>query len=206
MTRRSSRCGRSAAGGTKSVRFDTRTPTACRSPPMAAAVMARVCGSGSVNYNAWLMKSASTSWFTICHPGQAVESTTGAVAVGREGNCCPAAFACRCLIGSCHGSVSSRRSSNRTCRFPASGFLLSSSLRARQVGTTARQDKEAERLVEILVRILAVPGAHLSAASHQPSLQTPLNIPAYQLVGRENRALVEILGPTAEKPIEGGNS
>ncbi len=35
------------------------------------------------------------------------------------------AFAlCRCLISVDHGSVSSRRSSNRTCGLPASGFLL----------------------------------------------------------------------------------
>jgi hypothetical protein len=42
----------------------------------------------------------------------------------------------------------------------------SSSLRARQVGTAVRQGKEAECLVEILVRILAVSGARLSATSY----------------------------------------
>ena len=75
----------------------------------------------------------------------------------------------------------------------------SSSLRARQVGPTARQGKEAEGLIEILVRMAVLLSARLSAASHQPSLQTPLNIPAHQLVGRKNRPLVEMLGPAAER-------
>jgi hypothetical protein len=52
---------------------------------------------------------------------------------------------------------------------------------------------------------LAIPGARLSAASNQPALQTPLHIPAHQLVGRKNRPLVEILGPATEKPIDRGN-
>ena len=81
----------------------------------------------------------------------------------------------------------------------------SSGLRARQVRTTARQGKEAESLIEILIRMLAISGARLSAASHQPALKTSLNIPAYQLVGRKNRPLVEIRGPATEKPIDGGD-
>ena len=60
----------------------------------------------------------------------------------------------------------------------------SSSLRAWQVGATERQGVQAERLVEVLVRVLAVPGACLSAASHQPSLKPPLHIPAHDPVGR----------------------
>src|SRR4051794_20535023 len=65
----------------------------------------------------------------------------------------------------------------------------SSGLRARQVGTAPRQGIEAERLVEILVRILAIPGARLSAASDQPALKTSLHIPAYHRVDRQNRSL-----------------
>jgi hypothetical protein len=60
----------------------------------------------------------------------------------------------------------------------------SSSLRAWQVGAMERQGIEAERLIEVLVRVLAVPGACLSAASHQPSLKPPLHIPAHDPVGR----------------------
>ncbi|MBA3761584.1 MAG: hypothetical protein H0X07_13745, partial [Gemmatimonadales bacterium] len=60
----------------------------------------------------------------------------------------------------------------------------SSSLRAWQVGAMERQGIEAERLVEVLVRVLAVPGACLSAASHQPSLKPPLYIPTHDPVGR----------------------
>ena len=50
----------------------------------------------------------------------------------------------------------------------------SSCLRAWQVGSATWQGVEAERLVEILVRILAISGACLSAASNQPALKTPL--------------------------------
>jgi hypothetical protein len=42
----------------------------------------------------------------------------------------------------------------------------SSGFRARHVGTAEWQPIQAERLVEILVRILAVSGARLPAASH----------------------------------------
>src|SRR6202044_1997395 len=77
---------------------------------------------------------------------------------------------------------------------------------SRSAGPCApRQGVQAECLVEILVRILAVSGARLSAASRQPSLKTPLDIPLHQLVGRKNRPLVEILGPAAEEPIDRGN-
>src|SRR3954466_10965940 len=78
----------------------------------------------------------------------------------------------------------------------------SSGLRARQVGTAPRQGIDAERLVEILVRILAIPGARLFAASDQPALKTSLHIPAYLRLDRQNRSLVEILGPAAEQPLE----
>src|SRR3954462_5133995 len=71
----------------------------------------------------------------------------------------------------------------------------SSSLRTRQVDPAPWQGVEAERLVEILVRIWAIPGACLATASHQPALQTPLYIPTHQLVDRQNRSLVEVLGP-----------
>jgi len=81
----------------------------------------------------------------------------------------------------------------------------SSDLRSRQVGAATRQGVEAERLVEILVRVLAIPGARLPAASHQPALQTSLDIPAHQLVGRKDRPLAEIRGPATEQPIDGGH-
>jgi hypothetical protein len=47
----------------------------------------------------------------------------------------------------------------------------SSDLRARRVGATKRQGVEAEGLVEILVRMVAISGASLSAASHQSALE-----------------------------------
>jgi hypothetical protein len=79
-----------------------------------------------------------------CRPAPAVESTTGAVAAGHEGSCCPTAFAlCRCLISSDRSSVSSRRSSNRTCRFPASGFRLRH--QAFALGKSVRRSGKAKR-------------------------------------------------------------
>jgi hypothetical protein len=50
---------------------------------------------------------------------------------------------CRCLISSDRSSVSSRRSSNRTCRFPASGFLLRR--QAFALGRSARRCGKAYR-------------------------------------------------------------
>jgi hypothetical protein len=50
----------------------------------------------------------------------------------------------------------------------------SSSLRTRQVSAPIRQDVEAERLIEILVRILAISGARLSAALSIGSQKGPL--------------------------------
>jgi hypothetical protein len=60
----------------------------------------------------------------------------------------------------------------------------SSSLRTWQVSAMERQGIKAECLVEVLVRVLAVPGACLSATSHQPALKSPLHIPAHDPVGR----------------------
>ena len=74
----------------------------------------------------------------------------------------------------------------------------SSDLRARQVGTSHRQGIEAEGLIEILVRMLAVSGASSSAASHQPSLKTSLSIPAYSFIGPEDRPLIEVRRPATE--------
>jgi hypothetical protein len=53
--------------------------------------------------------------------------------------------------------------------------------------------------------MVAISGASLSAASHQPALKTPLNIPAYDLVGPENRPLVEVRSPATEQRIDRGD-
>src|SRR5260370_740018 len=50
--------------------------------------------------------------------------------------------------------------------------------------------------------MLAISGARLSAASHQPALKPPLNIPAHDLVGPENRPLIEVRGPATEQRID----
>src|SRR5690242_8678567 len=58
----------------------------------------------------------------------------------------------------------------------------SSSLRARQVGAPSRQVVKAEFPIQVLVRVLAVPGAFPAAAAPQPAFQTPLGIPAHRLI------------------------
>src|ERR1700684_4266478 len=168
--------------------------------------MALVCGCGSSNYKSWPTNLALKSRSITCRPAQAVESTTGAVAVGREGSCFPAAFVLPVphwfgpLLRFQSPLVKPDMQISRIRLSPAS-----SGLRARPVRAAPRQGVQAECLVEILVRILAVSGARLSAASRQPSLKTPLDIPLHQPVGRKDRPLVEILGPAAEQPIDSGN-
>src|SRR5580704_17502848 len=104
----------------------------------------------------------------------AVESTTGAVAVGLEGSRFPATFVLP--VPYWFGPLLRFQSPLVKPDMQISRIRLSpaaSSLRARPVHAAPRQGVEAECLVEILVRILAVSGARLSAASRQPSLKTP---------------------------------
>ena len=57
------------------------------SPPMAVAATARVCGCGSASCSAWPTSLVWRSASTTCHRAPAVESTTGAVAVGPWSSC-----------------------------------------------------------------------------------------------------------------------
>ena len=71
-----------------------------------------------------------------------VESTTGAVAVGRRGVAvCRQLSPCRCLTPR-HNPVSSRRSSIRTCRSPASGSRTRSCLRPRKARRSRLKKRE----------------------------------------------------------------
>src|SRR5690242_4473305 len=78
----------------------------------------------------------------------------------------------------------------------------SSSLRARQVGTPSRQVVKAEFPIQVLVRVLAVPGAFPAAAAPQPAFQTPLGIPAHGLIDPEDRTLIEVRRPAPDHGIE----
>ena len=105
------------------------------------------------------------------------------------------------------GPVSSRRSSNRTCRFPASGsHARVSGLRLRHGRPTVGELVEAERLVEILVRVLAVPAASLPLSSDQPSLQTASGVFLDDPVRPDHSTLIEIAGPTAQQRVQRSHS
>src|SRR6266481_1929894 len=97
-----------------------------------------------------------------------------------------------------HGSVSCSRSSNRTCRFPASGFLPSSDLRAWQVGASKRNGIKAERLVKILVGKLLISGASASSSLHQPPPDSPLCVLANQAIDFHDRPLIKVSAPPAQ--------
>ena len=107
-----------------------------------------------------------------------VEATTGAVAVGGDGGSCfrplsPGAGA----SPPCRDSVSSRRSSNRMCGFPASGSRTRSCLRPRKARRALRKAREPVLLPESLVREAHIlPGPRLVLTTEP--LAQPSRIPA----------------------------
>ena len=110
----------------------------------------------------WWWRSWVASGTPSSTAGWTVESTTGAVAVGREGSCCPTAFALpvpyqfgpllRFLSPLIEPDV-------RNYRIRLSP--IPSDLRPRQVAESHRDVVQAECSVEILVRDLGNPGASL---------------------------------------------
>jgi hypothetical protein len=74
---------------------------------------------------------------------------------------------------------------------------IPSDLRPRQVVQPHWHVVSAERSVEVLVRDLGNPGASLAGAARQPATDPPLSVFADELVGVENRALVEVSTPAA---------
>lgn len=54
------------------------------------------------------------------------------------------------------------------------------------------QSVEAECLVEIRVRVLAIPGASLATFPHQPSPQTPFGVLPEHAVIRDDSTLIEV--------------
>jgi transposase len=120
----------------------------------------------------------------------------GVAVTGRAG----ASVRCMC-------SVSSRRSSNRTCRFPASGsHAWVSGLRIRHGGPTGGEFVEAEFPVKVLVRVLAIPGASSPFPSDQPAPQTATRVPLDNPVCADDATLIEVAGPAAQQHVEDGYS
>ena len=75
---------------------------------------------------------------------------------------------CRCR-SSLHGSVSSRRSSNRAVRISRTRLsLVPSGRRSRQVSATSRNAEQPERVVQVVLRVLLEASSATSGTLHQP--------------------------------------
>ena len=114
----------------------------------------------------------------------------------------PAAFArSRCLTPR-HDSVSSRRSSNRTCGFPASGSRTRSCLRPRKARRMRRKARETKLFPESLGREPHFfPGPHLVLAA-QPLAQPPGRVPVDRRVGRADLPQGEVVRPAGQPPVQ----
>ena len=101
-----------------------------------------------------------------------------------------------------HGRVSSPRSSNRTCGFPAHGSRTRSCLRPRRTGRVRCKADEAVLSPELLVPVLhVITGSHLVLAT--PPLEQPLDsVPVDRGVGRLDLAQDEVLRPSKHQSIE----
>ena len=108
---------------------------------------------------------------------------------------------CRCL-SPCHDSVSSRRSANPTCGFPALGSRTRSCLRPRKAGRSRTEASELVVFPQLHVRESHVlPGPHLVLAA-QPSTQPPGGVPVHRRVSRTDLTQAEVVRPTSHQPIQ----
>jgi transposase len=107
----------------------------------------------------------------------------------------------RCLSPR-HGSVSSARSSNRTCGFPASGSPPYSRLRFRPVNAVHMRIEEAECPIEVLVGVLAVPRASPLVLLHQPPAHPSLGISRDRSIWLEHGTLVKVPAPASKDSID----
>ena len=107
----------------------------------------------------------------------------------------------RCLTPR-RGFVSSRRSSNRTCRFSASGSRTRSCLRPRKARRTRRKMREPVIGPEPLGREAHVfPDPHLVLTT-EPLAQQPCRVLINRLVGRADLSQDEVVRPTGQQPVE----
>ena len=108
---------------------------------------------------------------------------------------------CRCLTPR-HGSVSSRRSSNRTCGFPASGSRTRSCLRPRKARRSRCKARETVVGPQSLVREAhRLPGPHLVLAT-EPLAQPPRGVPVDGAIRRADLPKGEVVRPTGQHPVE----
>src|SRR4030095_12403721 len=101
-------------------------------------------------------------------------------------------------------SVSTPRSSNRTCGFPASGFRtkVDSCGRPREVGGRFGEADQAERLVEILVGVRSSPGSAHFVFTTQPLAQPMAGMRVHRPIGFADGAKAEVLAPSAQQSVE----
>src|SRR6476620_10410731 len=122
-----------------------------------------------------------------------VESTTGAVAVGREELLLSGGFR---QMPVPHFGPWLRFQSPlvkpdvRSYRIRLSP--IPSDLRSRQVDPPAGNAEEAERLIEILVRDLAEPGALFPSSAHQPAAESSICVRPDPLIDVHDRPLIEV--------------
>ena len=119
-------------------------------------------------------------------PGsRTVESRSGAVAVVNR-------------------SVSTPRSSNRTCGFPASGFRTKviSCFRPREVGCGSRQPHQPQRPVKVFVRITASAGTSDFMFPTQPLTQPMSAMSVHCAIDFAHRSKAKVIAPASKQRIE----
>ena len=101
-------------------------------------------------------------------------------------------------------SVSTPRSSNRTCGFPASGFRtkVMSCFRPREVGCGSRQLHQSQRSVKIFVRITASSGTSDFMFPTQPLTQPITAMSVHCAIDFAHRSKAKVIAPTPKQRIE----
>ena len=102
-------------------------------------------------------------------------------------------------------SVSTPRSSNRTCGFPASGFRTKviSCFRPREVGCGCRQPYQPQRPVKVFVRIAASSGTLDFMFPTQPPLTQPITaMSVHCAIDFAHRSKAKVIAPASKQRIE----
>ena len=100
------------------------------------------------------------------------------------------------------GRVSSPRSSNRTCGFPASGFRTRSCLRARKAHGRPRQEKKAVVNVQPLFREAHILPAFRPVLPTEPLAQPLGSVSIDREVGRCDLPEAEVVRPPGHLPVQ----
>ena len=101
-------------------------------------------------------------------------------------------------------SVSTPRSSNRTCGFPASGFRTKviSCFRPREVGCGSRQLHQSQRSVKVFVRITASSGTSDFMFPTQPLTQPITAMSVHCAIDFAHRPKAKVIAPASKQRIE----